>query len=803
MRPLLLRLVGFRSHASATEISFENRNFIAIVGPTGSGKSSLLDGIAYALYGKTPKVSTGTGRLVCSRSERAKITFRFALDDRVFEINRSIPAASDDHLVEIGSDEKVLGAREIGPRVEELLGLDFDAFGSSVLLAQGRFAKFLESTTSERTKILKGIFRIEQIDELRKAAVGRLTAIKGDLREIEGERKSIPDDVAEQLAAQKKDLSEAEKRIAVLQKAGPEETQITERIKESIGFIEKSEAELARLDKAEDNIPDLESLRELASNEKECVANVAGATEARGQATAALEAAKQQLSTLEEELGSAGSLARLRGRAAGRTGLEEEISVLTERRAALETKLSALHQHLEVHLADETAAEESLARATDAREELQRQHLAHELRTTLAPGEPCPVCEQLVAKPPRKTKVAALDTAGKAVKSAQTGLEKARKAASAAREELAAHRAEAGSLEQQSSDRRAALEALTDELTAVLGKKKATIDEIDRRLAMLEDATQSVGRTQESLDRARAQLERCSTTQRELSAQRARYTTVLVELSTRLDLDAPSADDSAETLARRTQEITEALESRKKDLVAALEKAKTDRDEQSEALVDLYERIGIEEGSVADAIAATSSQIAVSRHRVAELAAKIDRSKELDVREKELRKRHAIFERLAEDLRNETFINFLLEDRRRMLSELASERLRDMTGRYRFDDEGNFDVVDEFDGDRVRDVETLSGGETFLASLALALGLAETATRQGGRLQCFFLDEGFGSLDPESFDLALDGIERIVAPDRLIGLVSHVAPLAARVEDKIVLDKDPEGMTVLVRGGSA
>ncbi|MEO8322894.1 MAG: hypothetical protein ABI571_02015, partial [Actinomycetota bacterium] len=74
---------------------------------------------------------------------------------------------------------------------------------------------------------------------------------------------------------------------------------------------------------------------------------------------------------------------------------------------------------------------------------------------------------------------------------------------------------------------------------------------------------------------------------------------------------------------------------------------------------------------------------------------------------------------------------------------------------------------------------------------------AEAVARHGGRLQCFFLDEGFGSLDPEALGHALDGIEKIVTPERLIGLVSHVAELAERIEDKIVLERSPEGMTLI------
>ncbi len=88
---------------------------------------------------------------------------------------------------------------------------------------------------------------------------------------------------------------------------------------------------------------------------------------------------------------------------------------------------------------------------------------------------------------------------------------------------------------------------------------------------------------------------------------------------------------------------------------------------------------------------------------------------------------------------------------------------------------------------------SLSGGETFLASLALALSLAEMVSRSGSRLDSFFLDEGFGSLDPEHLDLAIRGIERLVAshPNRLVVVVSHVPEMQERLEDLICLDKDP------------
>jgi len=111
-------------------------------------------------------------------------------------------------------------------------------------------------------------------------------------------------------------------------------------------------------------------------------------------------------------------------------------------------------------------------------------------------------------------------------------------------------------------------------------------------------------------------------------------------------------------------------------------------------------------------------------------------------------------------------------------------------------------ISDAHTGDE-RDVLSLSGGETFLASLALALALAEMVARGGGRLDSFLLDEGFGSLDAEHIDRAMDGIGRLVAGDagRLVVVVSHVEQMRQMLEDLIVLDKDDRtGVTRVVSG---
>jgi exonuclease SbcC len=161
-----------------------------------------------------------------------------------------------------------------------------------------------------------------------------------------------------------------------------------------------------------------------------------------------------------------------------------------------------------------------------------------------------------------------------------------------------------------------------------------------------------------------------------------------------------------------------------------------------------------------------------------------------------------LYDDLAKDLRPAAFLGYLLEEERAELGRVSSEQFEQLSGgRYRFSDDGDFNILDLNAAEQVRKSSTLSGGETFLASLALALALAEMVSRGSGRLDSFFLDEGFGSLDAEHLDLAMAGIESLVAghDDRLVVIVSHVPDMKDRIEDLLVLDKDPAtGATIVV-----
>ncbi|MEU2184874.1 SbcC/MukB-like Walker B domain-containing protein, partial [Streptomyces thermolilacinus] len=112
-------------------------------------------------------------------------------------------------------------------------------------------------------------------------------------------------------------------------------------------------------------------------------------------------------------------------------------------------------------------------------------------------------------------------------------------------------------------------------------------------------------------------------------------------------------------------------------------------------------------------------------------------------------------------------------------------------------------VVDAWTGSE-RDTATLSGGETFFASLALALGLADVVTDEAGgvRLDTLFIDEGFGSLDDQTLDEVLDVLDSLRERDRSVGIVSHVPDLRRRVPAQLEVVKGRDGSHVRLRAGA-
>ena len=126
------------------------------------------------------------------------------------------------------------------------------------------------------------------------------------------------------------------------------------------------------------------------------------------------------------------------------------------------------------------------------------------------------------------------------------------------------------------------------------------------------------------------------------------------------------------------------------------------------------------------------------------------------------------------------------------LVHLANQQLTRLHGRYLLQRKASealeVEVVDTWQADAVRDTRTLSGGESFLVSLALALALSDLVSHKT-RIDSLFLDEGFGTLDSETLDTALDALDALNASGKTIGVISHVEAMKERIPVQIKVKK--------------
>jgi exonuclease SbcC len=187
----------------------------------------------------------------------------------------------------------------------------------------------------------------------------------------------------------------------------------------------------------------------------------------------------------------------------------------------------------------------------------------------------------------------------------------------------------------------------------------------------------------------------------------------------------------------------------------------------------------------------------VAKNYFMNLSKKHDRWLELSKVYGEMSHKQGLFEQIqkllkAERMKDNSFIDYIAEERLRYVAANASVILGEMTNhRYvlELDAEGGFIVRDQSNGGAHRMVTSLSGGETFLTSLSLALALSEQIQLKGqSPLEFFFLDEGFGTLDYDLLDTVIDSLERLSKKERVIGLISHVPELRSRISRRLIVE---------------
>ncbi len=1000
MRPVRLQLQGFTCYREKQEIDFSRLGTFAIAGPTGSGKSSLLDAITFALYGKIPRLGgQNLDEFISLGASRASVVLDFDIQGERFRVVRSMlrngGKKSQIEQITEGS-QKTLGdgVGEVNERVRALLGLDYEAFIQSVLLPQGDFAKFLKSNPKDRQKILRDLLRLGVYEKMRERATAEARDLSGAIdvarNLLDGpyapatpaNLKLIEEGLADVL--EKKDaataalelgretlqtirgqwvlIKERQERSDSLDALHRDRPKIDElektvsRAKDAMAVIPVFKAATSKqeaLNEADRNAHDLEG--KLSAAQDDAKVKAADLLSARQQAlelppkrerisllasiipilpehrswssrlkeiTSSLATSENQIAEHELKIAAAqASLEEIQGQreqlSQQQTALGYDATIYTllknSRRLAFDLGQAQendrnLADHLAVsrkqHREADAAfaakevvlkgAEEKHSTAADAAQaaliafnDLQNQHRADALRSTLHAGDTCPVCAQPVNEVPLIAVPSDLQRAERSFQScekekniAAARRDKANQAAAQARADVQGAQARVSELEKQKAKAALKIEEYSRSLASAIYPLACPpgllIEQfVEQQFAAHEELASTFQKLAEERGKIALLHQRAESDQAEakMGLSAAQETKVRLD-SERADAElrirgyatsiaaVQSADPENEKeklqnevaeLERRFLRLTDlhrAAETAARDMEVKVAASRTrlagttsERDQALEAVRIALRDTGFTDEMAARAAMLTAAAIAeregrVTRYedevkqvsarikqletelegvttsetdvedavrrvkeaqdvstrfegRIGELSGQIKRlrsdtekAEQLRVEQGSRMARHGLVQQLTRDLRSDCFQNYLLQGSFRRLVSGASSRLRQLDDRYELVIvDGKFAVIDHDHGSQIRLADTLSGGETFLVSLALALELSEQVQQAAGavRLDSLFIDEGFGSLDPETLDTVAEAIENLGRTNRMVGVITHVAELHRRL----------------------
>ncbi|MCT9088501.1 SMC family ATPase [Streptomyces sp. ASQP_92] len=404
----------------------------------------------------------------------------------------------------------------------------------------------------------------------------------------------------------------------------------------------------------------------------------------------------------------------------------------------------------------------------------------------------------------------------RAARDAAAGLHEARLALASAEREHGQRLAAQRTAQENTAARTASREALEREQAALereLSQARAGASSVaeqagllERRAAILAEAVEAVRAVEDSAERLKEADGRLS------------------EAAFRAGFDTPAAAAAALVDERGQRDIQHRLDAWQQERAAVTAcLAEPETAAAGRAAPARTAEADAESAAAERALRDAASALAAARARCAELGTLSDAAAEETRGIGPLREEYERVARLAgltagtsaDNERKMRLESYVLAARLEQVAAAATARLRRMSGgRYTLvhsDARGGrgrsglgLHVVDAWTG-RERDTATLSGGETFFASLALALGLADVVTDEAGgaRLDTLFIDEGFGSLDDQTLDEVLDVLDSLRERDRSVGIVSHVGDLRRRIPTQLEVVKDRAGSTVRLQGVGA
>lgn len=759
--------------------------------------------------------------------------------------------AADAQMRNEDTGEEILRMDDVNRRVRELLGLTQDQFTQTVMIAQGDFLKILTASSDDRKKLFRDLFHTNlyvdlqsRLQEKNRACADEQKALEQVILSAEGKidpeaefaereillsycgqiqytdalcallARLIEQEKAaqEQARAQKK---EAADQIGALIAAVTE----GERVNRDFADWESKRARLAALTAGQGEIDAQRAALAAARRAQQLETDEALMRRTRrdmdaqrtalSDAQAALEQAKKALPEAETRMKEAESRGgEIHALLAQAKQMEDCLPVLGEverLKAALDTQKRELQRLTE----DSSRAQAAYTAAQNSYYLSQAGLLARELKA----GQPCPVCGSTAH--PCPAQITPETVTRQALEQAAKCRETAEKAQSDAATRLAANRAALDEREdrlralkigadetrqrlaaridaahQAAADRQREIDAARSAYQALDKRKTAAqsaVDAAQKQLAALEEDLRA---QTEAFEQKRA----AHGFEDEASYRLAKRTNADIE---RLDREIRNFDEQKRTLAAQTHELEDKLSGRQRTDLAALQNrraAALDRQAKAEnAEKAMVRKLTLHESAERE-IRQANAAIQKKRGKwqiiqelytcCAGIAAGNPRAK-------------LTFEAYVQQY----YFRFVVAAANKRLTRLTDGMftLRVMReAANRVSQSGlDLEVLDRSTG-QARDVSTLSGGESFLASLALALGLSDAVQSQSGqiRMDAMFIDEGFGSLDENALRSSIDVLLELADGKRLIGIISHVQELEERIDKQIVVTKTPNGSTV-------
>ncbi len=258
-----------------------------------------------------------------------------------------------------------------------------------------------------------------------------------------------------------------------------------------------------------------------------------------------------------------------------------------------------------------------------------------------------------------------------------------------------------------------------------------------------------------------------------------------VEEERQIDAQSKTLDQSLHSMEERQKEVLRLLKNQSAALAAL---GLTQGQVAIQALHDALQRLQDNRSQAEKKLGAIDEKLRVDAQQRAQAS---QQQAELARREKELVKRAKLNE-LIGSANGDKFSRFAQGLTLSRLVQLANRQLAKLNDRYEIQplagSELELEIIDRYQADHRRPTTTLSGGESFIISLALALGLSDLAGSRA-HIQSLFIDEGFGTLDSQALDVVVTALESLQASGKTIGLISHVPVLRDRIHHQIIVQK--------------